>query len=128
MGFYFSEISLMTSSNSGGGLKKFRIPAVVIIILAWCFIIISGAVTASNKGGGEAAILYQVSFAFILTALLLQLVLNVLGGLSVLLSLSGNSRRGELMRIVFCSLLGSLILFGFGVSYSKPRNENHCQD
>jgi hypothetical protein len=114
VGFYFKEVTLLTSSQQGGFLEKLRYPAIVVIAGVWIMIIVTGALgAAENPGflsssGGSTA-----QFAILTIGVIVMDIILLWGAISVQISMRNSSQN--LQRMLLLVYLAVILATAFGI-------------
>lgn len=130
LGFYFGEISRLTSASRSLGLDKMRIPAAVFIFLLWAIVLSAQSVVASDVQFSTTSAPSQLSqFFFAWLACVTPFAISALliwGSVNLILAMKGSSNSAAIIRIcaitvVAVVLLWTLNLVGFMLLYN-PNN------
>ncbi len=120
MGFYFGEMSRLTSRHTVPGLSALKIPAIVFIIFVWAIFIADNLVNALDPLAidvkTDSTTLYN--FFFIWMAVIVPLVCSAIliwGMISIILALSSSPNKGSLVRIMILCGFAICFIWAFGV-------------
>jgi len=108
MGFYFVEISHLTTSQAVTGISKLKIPAAIFIVILWIVVLSTQAVDASDPvfTGSNVSQVSLGLFFWAWTSVIVPFMATAIlafGSVSLLLALRTASNQGPVLRIVILS-------------------------
>ena len=121
-GFYFIEVAKLTSASLSA-VGYFKIPSLIVVGLAWVFVLVLGGLDAAETPGVDTSSsqsrLAFAQFSFIIIALSVQFILVTIGVIVVLVASRGTDKFLSILRVGLTAFLASVSLVSFGIAYGN---------
>jgi hypothetical protein len=125
-GFFLAEVSMITASQSSGGLDKMKIPAAVTIVVVWVLTIVVGALYGANVTDASANQAAKgVLLGLMMPCFFVVGVIVIWGCTAVLISASkgGGASASSIVKICLIGYASVIVFWAFGGAWFAFRSD-----